>query len=116
MPSLTPAVEAATPDEFAAADGEILREVVANDFPTRAKGLANEILRTRPDLVGLQEVALWRTGRERRRSRGPTATTVNYDYLELLLSSAEQGAGKAKPQYRVVVVQHGVRPRSARRR
>ena len=41
---LTPAIAATTPDELAAADGQILREVVANDFPTRAKGLAKEIL------------------------------------------------------------------------
>ncbi len=78
---LTPAVEATTPEALAAANGKILREVVANDFPTRAKGLANEILRTRPDLVGLQEVALWQTT-----PLSAAATPVNYDYLELLLT------------------------------
>src|SRR5690242_20448695 len=41
--------------------GEILKQVDSNKFPTRAKGLAKEILDTKPDLVGLQEAALWRT-------------------------------------------------------
>jgi len=94
---LDPAVEAGSPDELAAADGQILREVVANDFPTRAKGLASEILRTRPDLVGLQEVALWQST-----PLSPTATPVNYDYLELLLNQLNKGPGTP---YRVVEVQ-----------
>jgi endonuclease/exonuclease/phosphatase family metal-dependent hydrolase len=94
---LDPAVEAESPEELAAADGEILREVVANDFPTRAKGLASEILRTRPDLVGLQEVALWQST-----PLSASATPVNYDYLELLLNQLNKGPGTP---YRVVEVQ-----------
>ena len=58
---LTPAIAAPSLEALAAANGQILREVTANDFPTRAKGLAKEIRSERPDLVGLQEVALWRT-------------------------------------------------------
>jgi hypothetical protein len=85
---LDPAVEAGSPEELAAADGQILREVVANDFPTRAKGLAQEILQTQPDLVGLQEVALWQST-----PLSPTATPVNYDYLQLLLNQLNKGRG-----------------------
>ena len=94
---LDPAVAAETPDELAAADGQILREVVANDFPTRAKGLANEILRTKPDLVGMQEVANWEST-----PLSASATPVNYDYLELLLNQLNKGPGS---RYRVVFVQ-----------
>jgi Endonuclease/Exonuclease/phosphatase family len=100
---LTPAIEATTPEALAAANGEILRQVVANDFPTRAEGLADEILQTRPDLVGLQEVALWQST-----PLSPTATPVDYDFLDLLLDELNQGkgkGGKGKPQYHVVVVQ-----------
>src|SRR3712207_1103234 len=39
-----------------------LELVRANDFRIRAKAIANEIRATKPDLVGLQEVAEWRRG------------------------------------------------------
>jgi endonuclease/exonuclease/phosphatase family metal-dependent hydrolase len=108
--NLTPAIAAKTLDEFIAANGRILREVTANDFPTRAEGLADEILEKRPDLVGLQEVALWRTAPPNLAplSTGPSATTVRYDYLRELLDELNEGkgkGGKGKPQYEVVVVQ-----------
>jgi Endonuclease/Exonuclease/phosphatase family len=100
---LEPAIKAGSPEALAAANGEILHEVVDNKFPTRAEGLAQEILRTKPDLVGLQEVALWQTT-----PLSPAATPVNYDYLDLLLDELNGGKGKngkGKPQYHVVVVQ-----------
>ena len=59
---LGPAINAATTNEFVDANGQIVRDVDTNNFPVRAKGLAQEILSKRPDLVGLQEVALWRYG------------------------------------------------------
>lgn len=102
---LAPAIGAPSPEAFVAANGQILREVGANDFPTRARGLAAEILEREPDLVGLQEVALWRTGPPSLApvlSGEPTATAVRYDYLQLLL---EQLNAK-RPQYEVVVVQN----------
>lgn len=101
--NLEPAIAAGGTEALATANGQILREVVANDFPTRAKGLADEILRTRPDLVGLQEVALWQTT-----PLSPAATPIAFDYLDLLLDELNEGKGKdgkGKPQYRVVVVQ-----------
>lgn len=102
---LTPAIAATSLEAFVDANGQILREVSANDFPTRAQGLANEILSQKPDLVGLQEVALWRTAPPSLAplQTGPSATTVRYDYLQELL--AELNPAKGKPQYEVVVVQ-----------
>jgi endonuclease/exonuclease/phosphatase family metal-dependent hydrolase len=82
-------IPAKTLPEFEAATTSLWQEVQRNDFPARAKLLANEIAKTKPDLIGLQEVALWR--------RGPVdginsnATEVVYDYLALL-----RGALKAK--------------------
>jgi hypothetical protein len=101
---LGPAIGAPSLEAFVAANGQILREVTANDFPTRAAGLADEILSEEPDLVGLQEVALWRTAPVNFEvlSTGPSATTVRYDYLQELL--AELNGGKAR--YEVVVVQN----------
>ena len=102
---LAPAIGAPSLEAFVAANGQILREVTANDFPTRAKGLAREILAEKPDLVGLQEVALWRTGPPSLTpvlSGEPTATTVRYDYLQELLAQLNRGPDR----YEVVVVQN----------
>lgn len=108
---LLPAIAAKSLPEFIAANGQILREVTANDFPTRADGLADEILEERPDLVGLQEVALWRTAPPSLTPlvAGPSAATVRYDYLRELLDELNAGNGKGgngKPRYDVVVVQN----------
>lgn len=57
-------------------------EVKANEFQNRAKLLAKEIKRTKPDVIGLQEVALWRTGPiDGVRNN---ASKVEIDYLALL--------------------------------
>ncbi len=105
---LGPPIAAKSVAEFTELNGKVLREVTANDFPVRAKGLAQEILKKKPDLVGLQEAALWRTGPpslEPLLNSGavPTATTVRYDYLAELL--AQLNKGKGKPQYRVAISQ-----------
>jgi endonuclease/exonuclease/phosphatase family metal-dependent hydrolase len=54
------------------------------NFPLRAQRLAAEIADHRPDLIGLQEVALWRHG-----PLGAEATTVDYDFLQLLLDALD---------------------------
>jgi len=108
---LTPAISAPSLEAFIDANGQILREVTLNDFPTRAEGLAEEILETKPDLVGLQEVALWRTGPPSLAplSTGPSATTVRYDYLQILLDELNAGKGQSghgRPRYNVVISQN----------
>jgi endonuclease/exonuclease/phosphatase family metal-dependent hydrolase len=102
---LGPAIGTTSLQALAEANGDILNEVTANDFPTRAKGLAAEIREKHPDLVGLQEVALWRTAPPSIAplQTGPSATTVRYDYLRELLD--QLNAGKGPDDYRVVVVQ-----------
>jgi endonuclease/exonuclease/phosphatase family metal-dependent hydrolase len=73
-----------------------LRQTVdATDFSTRSRLLADEIASTRPDVVGLQEVALWRHGPLQLQQVGvPNATTVDEDFLATLLSDLE-AAGAA---------------------
>ncbi|HEU4905236.1 MAG TPA: endonuclease/exonuclease/phosphatase family protein [Solirubrobacterales bacterium] len=102
--NLTPAIGAPSLEALAAANGQILREVTHNDFPTRAEGLAEEIIEQKPDLVGLQEVALWRTAPPSVfvLQTGPSAETVRYDYLAELLAELNDG----KKRYEVVVVQN----------
>src|SRR6187455_1467714 len=58
---LSPGLRAGNLQELVNGAGEILDQVNANKYPTRAKGLAQEILTTNPDVVGLQEASLWRT-------------------------------------------------------
>lgn len=101
--NLTPAIGAPNLPALIAASGQILRDVTHNDFPTRAEGLAQEILEKKPDLVGLQEVALWRTAAVNFAVllTGPSATTVRYDYLQELLGHLNQH----KQEYEVVVVE-----------
>ncbi|HKF82050.1 MAG TPA: endonuclease/exonuclease/phosphatase family protein [Solirubrobacterales bacterium] len=104
---LAPAIGAEDLNEFVTANGKILREVTENNFPVRAQGLAREILAEQPDLVGLQEVALWRTAPPSLTpavSGEPTATTVRYDYLQLLVEQLNKGPGPNR--YEVVVVQN----------
>jgi endonuclease/exonuclease/phosphatase family metal-dependent hydrolase len=68
-----------------------LRGIVdRTDFRVRAGLLADEIAGTRPDLIGLQEVAMWRSGPLELDDIGqPNATVVDYDYLQLLLSALQ---------------------------
>ncbi|MBA2463128.1 MAG: hypothetical protein H0V45_15435, partial [Actinobacteria bacterium] len=96
---LGPGVRASSLPELVNAAGTILNEVDANRFPTRAKGLAAEILKNRPDLVGLQEAALWRTQPCSKNPLPPSATTVRYDSIKLLLAQLNKGAKR----YRLVV-------------
>lgn len=83
------------------AAGSILKQVDANDFRVRARGLAAEILAKKPDLVGMQEVALWRTAPCTENPLPPRATHVRYDYLKLLMSHLNRG----KSRYRVVIAE-----------
>ena len=49
-------------DEFERSASVLWAAVRTTDFPARAKLLAREVKQTRPDVIGLQEVALWRRG------------------------------------------------------
>jgi endonuclease/exonuclease/phosphatase family metal-dependent hydrolase len=101
---LGPAIQSTSTEAFIEANGGILRQVEATNFPVRARGLAKEILSQEPDLVGMQEVALWRKAPP---SLGPVfsgkpeATEVKYDFLALLLAQLNKG----KTRYRAVDVQ-----------
>jgi endonuclease/exonuclease/phosphatase family metal-dependent hydrolase len=97
---LSPGIAAQNLQQLVTGAGQILNQVDANNFPVRAKGLAKEILTTKPDIVGLQEAALWRTEPCDQNPLPPKATTVRYDFIQSLLDELNKG----KKLYRVAVV------------
>jgi len=74
---------ASTAAELVAAGTRAWSSLLATDFPTRAGALADEIVQAGPDVVGLQEVTLWRdqTPGDVLTRPGPDATHVVLDFL-----------------------------------
>jgi endonuclease/exonuclease/phosphatase family metal-dependent hydrolase len=81
---LLPIATAPTLEEFKARATAGFEQVRATDFRARARLIAREVRRTGPDLIGLQEAALWRTGPSDG-SATPNATEVEIDYLPVLV-------------------------------
>jgi endonuclease/exonuclease/phosphatase family metal-dependent hydrolase len=77
---------ASSSSELLAAGSRAWADLLASDFPTRAGALADEIARSRPDVVGLQEVTLWRdqTPGDVLTQPTPDATHVAFDFLTIL--------------------------------
>lgn len=98
---LGPAIDAGSLPEAVDAAGEIFNQVVRTNFPARAKLLAKEIKRAKPDLLGLQEVALWRVQTPADYTASP-ATEVRYDFLKTLREELRE---RGTP-YRLVVKQN----------
>ena len=89
---------ATTFPSFVSAVAATYAEINASNIPQRAGRLADEIAAEQPDLIGLQEVTLWRTGP----LNNPVATTVLYDQLQLLLADL----AKRNLHYSLVAVQN----------
>jgi endonuclease/exonuclease/phosphatase family metal-dependent hydrolase len=70
--------------------------VKAEDPNGRMKLVAAEIAKSKPDLVGLQELSLWRTG-------PPPASTVAFDYINAITNQLK----KLHQNYRVVAIKQG---------
>jgi endonuclease/exonuclease/phosphatase family metal-dependent hydrolase len=85
--------------EFERRAGELWAEVQSTDFDgTRARLIEREIRRTKPDLVGLQEVALWRRGPDGVRDGANTrATEVVFNFLKTLRERLARGDLRYKP-------------------
>jgi endonuclease/exonuclease/phosphatase family metal-dependent hydrolase len=73
---LAPGVD--TLPEFLAAAAALWQNVVATDFPERAEAIADLLAKDHPDVVGLQEVALWET------APAGAALAPTYDFLAIL--------------------------------
>jgi endonuclease/exonuclease/phosphatase family metal-dependent hydrolase len=81
--------------EAAIAVNEVWTSVKATNFAARAPLIAAELAALQPDVIGLQEVSIWRTGPGRvcagdlSAINTPMAADVQYDYLALLLSALQ---------------------------
>jgi hypothetical protein len=88
-------------DSYADAVGQVMQNVNQTDFGKRAISLAQEINSSRPDLVGLQEAALWRvqipTDGTPLNPNGTSAVTVAFDFTQQLLDQLNAKA-KTKKQ------------------
>jgi endonuclease/exonuclease/phosphatase family metal-dependent hydrolase len=107
---VTPALEANNVDELVNTAGEIVKQVHATKFPSvRAAAIAAEIKKRKPDLVGLQEVAWWRTAPvDLNAALGtPSASQTDPlggDFLADLLKAVNSGGKRKKGvRYRAVV-------------
>ena len=81
--------------QFEQKAGELWDQVETTNFPRRAKLLAREIKRHKPDLIGLQEVALWRRGPQGVKDGSATpATQVVYDFKKTLLRELKRAGLK----------------------
>jgi endonuclease/exonuclease/phosphatase family metal-dependent hydrolase len=77
-----------------AAVSKVWAAVKASNFPQRALALTKEIVAAEPDIIGLQEVALWRiqTPGTAFTAHPTPATTVVYDFIDILVKDlAERG-------------------------
>lgn len=85
---LGPILAATSEPEFVAAVGTAFGSVVATNFNVRANLIADQIAKTKPHFIGLQEVVTWRTGAPVDFGQPPPpATTVAFDYLQILNSA-----------------------------
>lgn len=90
-------------DEFCDKAGENVREIDASKPRVRMPAIAENILKKKPDLVGLQEAdaVLTQTPADNGPLLGGTsASTVRYDYIQLILDRLNRG----KERYRLVTV------------
>jgi endonuclease/exonuclease/phosphatase family metal-dependent hydrolase len=116
---LTPALTAGSLPAAINAGGQIVNQVHATKFPSvRAAEIAAEIKKKKPDVVGLQEGAWWRTGPlDFSAVNSPKATTTDPeggDFLTDLLTQLNSGGKKASLakkkgnplRYRIAVVKN----------
>lgn len=82
--SLNEALGATTFARLVRAATSVFGQVQRNDIAERAETVAREIAEHEPHLVGLQEVALWRSGGF---DPDAPARTVELDYLQILLAA-----------------------------
>jgi endonuclease/exonuclease/phosphatase family metal-dependent hydrolase len=87
--------------DFEAKAGAMLAEVTAGEPDARMKLVGAEIAKAKPDVVGLQEVSLWRTGPK---DPAAPATDVRFDFL----GAIRKELARRHAHYRVVAKRFGL--------
>src|SRR4051812_13494984 len=98
---LPPIATAQPGAEFEAAAGGLVDTVAASDPKGRMTLIGDEIAKAKPDLVGLQEVSLYRKGPK---GSPKPAKTVIWDYLGLI----RKELAKRGQHYTVVAKDYGL--------
>jgi endonuclease/exonuclease/phosphatase family metal-dependent hydrolase len=87
---LSDAIAATTPSQLLAAVATDYGQVVATDFAQRAAAIATEVQAGSPDLIGLQEAALWKTSAPSANPfQIPAPTIVTYDFVAILVQALD---------------------------
>jgi len=81
---LTEALSATTPQQLLAAVATDFGQVQKTNFPKERRQSPPRPNSTAPDLIGVQEAALWRTGSPSGSFPPPAATTTAYDFVQIL--------------------------------
>ena len=87
---LTPLLEATGEAEFIIAGVRAYAELQQTDFPARAGRIADQIAKVRPDVLGLEELAIWSVSAPYVPGGPPIAPfEVQYDFLQLVLDALQ---------------------------
>lgn len=73
-----------TPEELPQRVTEIFRQFQATNFPVRAGAIADQIARKKPDIIGLQEAAIWKI------LLPQNSKVVVYDFVSILLKELKK--------------------------
>jgi endonuclease/exonuclease/phosphatase family metal-dependent hydrolase len=82
---------ASTLEDVADRATQVYAKILSSQFSNRAGAIADEIVKTQPDVIGLQEapLILVQSPGERSIANQPQSTTVAMDYLQILLDGLE---------------------------
>ena len=95
---------ATTQLELLVAAGDAYNSINDSEPAARMAAIAREIVRNRADLVGLQEMVILRTGPSQLTNPFTPATTVQFDFMQLLLKELQRIGGR----YHVVAIVPGL--------
>ncbi|MCS7467239.1 endonuclease/exonuclease/phosphatase family protein [Stieleria sp. ICT_E10.1] len=75
------------PQQIVQASTELWQSVLATNFELRAEAIADQIEFAQPELIGLQEAVVWRTGPL---NPNESAMDVQFDFTEILLDELNE--------------------------